>query len=218
MWKYIEYNLTNVPRTLEEANGKNDLPALRKKYPGMNFKAGKYKDKSVTFVLKDLTTKEYSDPIDSEEYPGVTFFAPKAIPTDIQVFLDEHKINKEIDERKILVTLPSGIKLVITPATLEPKKVLLSITKPSATIRGENFYGTTEYGLLAYKVYSEVKEKGGVDIGSEDCIKLISHALRKSYTLGIDMWNYLELIGTESLDPLLSAACGVGDEVILKKN
>lgn len=217
MYKYIETELINIPKGFSEVGQKSDLEALRKKYPGMKYLVGKNKDKTVVFVLKDITTKEYAEPIESEEYPGVAFYAPKEIPNDIQKFLDENKVNADIDERKVQVTLPNGIKLVIIPATLEPKKVLLSMTKP-VSIKGDNFFGTSQYGMLAYKIYNEVKEKGGIEVSSDDCVKLISLALRKSYNIPIDVWNWLEIVGSESLDPLLSAACGVGEEVVLKKN
>jgi hypothetical protein len=219
MFKYIDFELTNLPKNISEINpyAKNDLDKLRKKYPGMHFKAGKYKDKQVTFILKDLTTKEYGNPIESDDYPGSLFYPPKDKPKDIQAFLDSHSTNPDINDRKIKVTLPNEIRLTLSPATLEPRKVLLSLTKP-LSIKQDNPYGDSEYGLLAYSLYQKTQETKNLEIESPEAAKLISLCLKKSYNLPIDMWNYLEVIGVESLYEILVSAMGFNYSELIKKN
>ena len=207
MYKFVK----DTNKTIEQ-----ELPDLKKNFPGFYFKSGKYKDKDVIFILNDLTTREYLSPQDSVEFPGFLFFGPKHIENK-QEFLNSKKVVPEIDERKIKVKLPNGIDLVIFPASLEPKKVILSLTAVK-TKTSDNPYGDSEYGKLAYEVYAFAKEKKEVGFCDPRVIRLICLALKRSYNIPVDVWNSLELIGEESLDPILCAALGINFDEVLKKN
>lgn len=195
-----------------------ELEFLRKKYNTPNkqyfFKSGKHKDKDCIFILNDLTTRIYADPVPSKQFPNELFFAPTS-----QVDFDDYEIHKEQREWKIPVPLKANKTIFIIPATLEPKKLVFDFNDEEGVEEENGIYSlATEYGKLAYNIYDFIESKNKLTMTDPRIKKLVMMGLMKSYNLPVDMINAAGIISAQDLDPILSACLGINPELLLKKN
>lgn len=197
---------TDVEIALDDAV---TIISLRDKYPRCFFKTGMLKDKSTLFVLGDLTTREYGIPRQLKD--GSSFYPPK----DMSKFdLEQYEVNKEVREFKIQVTLSSGVKLWVKPATLEPQIYsLFSDDEPSS------YSQATEYGKLAFNIYDDIQRDVDIKLTDARIKKFIKLLLTASYNLPLVVLDSLNLISINDLLNLVGAGLGVDDSVLeVKKN
>jgi hypothetical protein len=187
----------------------SNIKKLNKDYPGFHFKSGMHKDKKGIYAIKDLDIKEYGEGRKSATFKDSIFFPPKETPSDTQKFISE--ISDSLKTDKIKVTLTSGFDIAIVPATAEPRKIYLSLIGDGED-SGEQL---SEYGKLAYEVYDELA-KGDIKI-DQKVMRLITLGINRSYKNGIDLFNWLGVIGTDDIADILYATLGI-DEKLLKKD
>lgn len=205
MWKYIYKSDKDI---------QSELNFLRKKFNTEHkeyyFKAGKHKGDNVIFVLNDLTTKVYGEPIISKQHKDCMFYPPT---DDTKIDLEQYEIHKNRREYKIKVDLVDGHSLYIIPASLEPKRVVFDLDEVEEE---DNPYSTaTEYGRLAYSLYDEAKKGDSLPIAMLK--KLVILSLMKSYNIPIDIWNWLGIVSAQDFDPIAAAAMGISPELTKKK-
>jgi hypothetical protein len=177
------------------------------------FKDGSYKGKSCIYVLNDLTTKQYAEPLDSKQFKGSLFFPPLE-----SISLEDVEIQKDKREWKIKVDVVSGVTLWIIPATLEPKKIVFDFDDTGAKEEDSPYSLATEYGTLAYSIFDDIEHKKEVTLSDPRVKKLIMLALQKSYNIPIDIINWAGIVSVQDVDPLLSAAMGISPELLEKKS
>lgn len=196
----------------------SQIDMLRKKFNTKTkqyyFKDGQYKGKQCIFVLNDLTTKVYSDPIDSKQFKGSLFFPPQN-----DITLSDVEINKEKREWKVKVDLVSGVTMYIIPASLEPKKIVFDFDEDTGVKEEESPYSlATEYGSLAYVLFDDLVAKKSVQLSDPRIKKLILLGLQKSYNIPIDVINWAGIVSEQDIDPLFAACLGINPELVEKKN
>lgn len=185
------------------------LIALRTKYPNCHFKTGMFKDKVTLFVLGDLTTRDYGVP--RKLLDGSTFYPPK----DMSTFnLENYEFSKDVRDFKIQVTLSSGVKLWVKPATLEPQVYsLFSDEEPSS------YSQATEYGKLAYSIYDDIQKDNSIQLTDPRIKSFIKLLLTNSYDLPLIVLDSLNLISIKDLMNLVGAGLGVDESALeVKKN
>lgn len=203
MFKYIYFSDKDIEESIVD---------LRKKFnsPGKEFffKSGKYKGNDVIFVLNDLTTRTYGEPVESKQHKGCLFFPPTE---DTQIELDDFEVHKQKRDLKIPIDLSNGKTIYIIPATLEPKRVIFDLDE---VVEETNPYSTaTEYGRLAYSLFNEAKTNTDIPLNNPTVKKLVMLSLLKSYSLPLDLINWLGFISVQDFDNLITAAMGISEEL-----
>lgn len=209
MYKWIEFTDNNdIESRLIELRKKYNTP-----YKTYFFKKGFYKDKSCIFILNDLSTKSYSPNISqSKQFKGNLFFGP-----EFETKISDYEVAPHQKEWKIKVSLVTGHDIFIIPATLEPKKVIFDFDEAEATEDTSIYSLATEYGRLAYSIFSDFESKKNVALTDKRVLKFIMMGLCKSYSMPIDLINHLGIVSEQDLDPLLSACLGISPELLDKK-
>lgn len=205
MWKYIYKTDKSV---------ESQLDFLRKKFNTEHkqyyFKSGKSKGDDVVFVLNDLVNKVYGEPTQSKQHKDCIFYPPKE---DTIIDLEQHEVHKSKREFKVKVDTSDGKTLYIIPATLEPKRVVFDLDEAEEE---ENPYSTaTEYGRLAYTLYDAAKAHQELPLAALK--KIVILALLKSYTIPVDLWNWLGIVSVQDFDNIAAAAMGISPELTKKK-
>jgi hypothetical protein len=207
MFKWVHYT---------DNDAISQIDALRKKYHTPTkkyyFKDGMYKDKPCIYVLNDLTTRLYEDPVPSKQFKDDLFFGPLE-----GLNIDNEEINPDKKEWKIKVDLVCGKTVWIIPASLEPKKLVFDFDDDGVKEEISPFSQATEYGRLAYNIFNDLEGKKPLQLTDQRVKKLIMLGLCKSYNIPIDVWNSLGLVSAQDIDPLLSACLGVNPELLDKK-
>lgn len=200
-----------------DKDASSQVQFLRKKFNTPHkeyfFKDGLYKGKQCVYVLNDLTTKVYADPVDSKQHKDCLFFAPLEA-----LKLDDHEIQKDKREWKVQVSTVGGNDLFIIPASLEPKKIVFDFDDTPAKEEESPYSLATDYGALAYAIFDEIENKKQVLLSDPRVKKLIMLALQKSYNLPIDVWNWAGVVSAQDMDGLLSAAMGIDPKLLEKKS
>lgn len=208
MYKWIEFSDNNdIESRLGELRKKYNTP-----YKTYYFKKGFYKDKTCIFILNDVTTKTYGEVTQSKQFKGNLFFAPEQ-----PISLSDYEVSKSQREWKIKVSLVAGSDLFIIPATLEPKKIVFDFDEEETKEESSTYSLATEYGRLAYSIFSDFESKKNVSLNDKRVFKLIMMGLSKSYSVPIDLINHLGIVSEQDLDPLLSACLGISPELLDKK-
>jgi hypothetical protein len=207
MYKYVYYS---------DLDASTSIQTLRKKFNTQHknyyFKDGLYKNKQCIFVLNDLTTKVYSDPIESKQYRGSLFFPPLD-----PIKVEDFEVNPDKKEWKIKVDLVSGTTIYVIPATLEPKKIVFDFDDTETQTEDSPYSLATEYGTLAYSLFEDSQNKKELVLKDPRIKKLIMLGLQKSYAMPIDLINWLGLISEQDIDPLFAACMGYSPELLKKK-
>lgn len=185
------------------------LIGLSEKYPKCYYKTGILKDQVTLFVLGDLTTKEYAP--HRKLHDGSTFYPPK----DMSLFnLDTYENDKSLREFKVEVTLASGRKLWVKPATLEPQ--VYSLFSEEET---NEYSQATEYGRLAYSIYDDIIKDKNVNLTDIRIKKFIKLLIQASYSLPLIVFDSLNIMSINDLMNLVSAGLGISEGVLeVKKN
>lgn len=208
-WKYIYFT---------ETSAESQIDFLRKRYNTKSkvyyFKNGKYKDRSCIYVLNDLITKTYGEPIPSKQHPNDLFFPPLN-----PLVISDYEILPDKKEWKIKVDLVEGTTLWIVPATLEPKKIVFDFDDNTGVTEENSPYSlATEYGTLAFSIFEDVQAKKDIMLNDKRIKKLILLAIQKSYSIPLDIINSCGIISSQDIDPLLSACLGINPELLEKKS
>lgn len=191
MIKYFTTRFGTNPEINEQ------LLKLRQAFPGFYYSAGKRKDASGIYVIKDLKTKEYAEPITIEG--GDLYWGPVAQPLTISKFKSNY-------QERINVTLSCGLEIEIFPASCEPKKVLLSQRKLQVT--EEVYNKSSEYGMLAFKLFERAQVPDAkISLSDPEYLDFVAKSLEISYTLPSLFWD--DVITTSDLDSIFSAAMGI---------
>jgi hypothetical protein len=184
------------------------LIGLRAKYPNCYYKTGYLKDQVTLFVLGDLTTREYGPHRKLKD--GSTFYPPK---DDLD--LSTYENSKDVRQFKVEVTLVSGKKLWVKPATLEPQVYSLFDDAEEAN----SYSQATEYGKLAYSLFDDITKEKEVKLTDPRVKKFISLLLEASYNLPLIILDSLNLISVNDLMNLITAGLGIDEGVLeVKKN
>lgn len=201
-YKYFTENYSNI---VENIN------TLRKKFPGCEFKNGKYNGKYGTYIISsgDKGINEYDKPIKSKIEKDLLFFPPLAPISDKQKFLDSFEISKSVIKAE--VELASGVKIKIIPATAEPRKIALSLFEDAE----EEVGFVSPYGKMAFDIDDKLASEKEVSL--LEGLKLFVLALEKSYSINLDLFNWLEIVSTEDIENLTYACLGYTLEEDKKK-
>ena len=186
----------------------SELDTLKEKFKGYAFKQGRMNSKDGVYCLSDMSSgkDDYDEPVKSKAIKDAIWFAPKEKPTDIQAFLDSKR--KDTTKIHCRVKLDNGLTLWISPATLEPTKLVLSMFDDPEEIPEHS----SEYGRYAHEL--EQKE----DITGIEGLKLSVLGLMKSYNINIDIINWLNIISTGDITNLVGGCLGYSmDEEDKKK-
>jgi hypothetical protein len=188
-----------------------NLIELRKQYPNCYFKTGQYKNNPTLFVLGDLETREYSDPVKLKD--GSTFFAPK----DNTAFdLEKYETEKDLRKFKIEIQLICGRKIWIRPATMEPQAYSLF---DDDNEEQPPYSQATEYGRLAYSLYDDIIKQQDIKLTDPRVKKFVKLCIAASYDMPLVVFDSLKFISASDLMPIISAGMGMNDDVlIVKKN
>lgn len=181
-------------------------------YKEYYFKDGQYKGKQCIYILNDLTTKVYTDQVESKQFKDCLFFAPLD-----PLVIEDYELQKDKREWKIQVSTVGGNDLWIIPASLEPKKIVFDFDDTPAKEEDSPYSLATDYGALAYAIFDDIEQKKSIILSDPRVKKLIMLALQKSYKLPIDIWNWAGVVSAQDMDSLLSAAMGIDQKLIEKK-
>lgn len=192
-YKYFTQNYSNI---LENIN------TLRKKFPGCEYKNGKYNGKYGTYIISsgDKGINEFDKPVKSKMEKDLLFFPPLAPISDKQKFLDSFELSKSV--LKGNVELASGVTIKIIPATAEPRKIALSLFEDPE----EEVGFVSPYGKMAYEIDEKLANEKEVSL--LDGLKLFVLALEKSYSIPLDLFNWMELVSTEDIENLTYSCLG----------
>lgn len=200
-------------------NAENDIVHLRNKFNTKTkqyyFKTGNYKGSPCIFVLNNLSTKTYAEPVPSKQFKGCLFFPPLE-----EINIDDFELFKDKRDLKIKVSLVNGKELYIVPATMMPRKVIFDFNDDEGTKEDVSspYSLSEEYGQLSYKLFQDLENKVNIELTSPLVKKLVMLALQKSYNLPIDVINHIGIISSQDLDPLLSSALGINPDLLQKKS
>lgn len=191
-YKWFTNKWENIPENIVE---------LRKRFPGCHFRNGKKDGLYGIYILSDPDSgqNDYGEPTPSKMIKGATFWPPKSVDNK-QELLNEKR--KSTNSMKSLFNTESGIELGIIPATEEPRKVALSLfDEPEVA---SDF--TTDYGKLAYDIdYKLVNDQ---PVTGLEALKLVVLAIERSYDIPLDLFNWLDVISEQDIEPLTYVCLG----------
>ena len=208
-------------------SAENDIVNLRKIFPNSYFIDGNYKGAKGAFVVRELNNKEYGEKHKSvltKEVRERGFFKPDVEITFWEPSCSTEEFNIEAYRIKrepipaCSVTLKNGKVLKINPAAGEPQQLLFGEVEEEKLEFASLYSRSTEYGRLAYTLIyleSELKEKGGLLVTDKRVQKLVELALRNSYELPSDIWNWLGWISMHDISSLFQAAMGAHESFLL---
>lgn len=205
---------------ISKLDAQRDIVKLRKLFPNHYYKDGMKKDTKGVFIIRETKNREYGEQRNSvlrnklvkegllTEDQHVTFWAPSCSKDEF----DYSKYEIDTGRPKISVTLTNGKVVNINPAAGEPKEMIFGGDYEEERIQMASLYSrATEYGELAYQlIYAEdeVQEQGGLLSNDKRLLKLIELAMVNSYSLPLDMFNWLNLVSQNDVGLLYKAAMG----------
>ena len=185
----------------------SNIEPLREYFGKLERKKGVWDKKPGIFAISDLSAgdKDYQKPIKSKVWKDVLFFPPNVELSLAQKQNLLDSFEKKTNLEKISVELECGVKLKIIPAAFEPRKLSLSLIDDDEE---EEFI--TDYGKEAYRVAEILYSNDeSISFTIKDGIPLSLMGFSKTYTMPIDLLNWLGIISDTDIEKMIWACCGV---------
>lgn len=197
-WKYFITEFGNDPL--------NNIGQLRKKYPNHSYMRGIHKDVKGIYVIKDTKEKDYGEKYELDD--GSFFWNPSAENT--KKILDDLPSYKTEPEERIQVKLAIGGRILdIYPASVIPRVAIFSKRKASVSQSDDIYTRSDEYGAKAYELYDLAKKSESMRLDDPLFVSFVEMALKRSYTLPVEVWDALGVITYSDYDNIFSAAMGI---------
>jgi hypothetical protein len=113
------------------------------------------------------------------------------------------------NEKGLLINLQNGYTITVPNALIQSRQFKLSSKTMGKPL--------TEYGRLAQDLLTDVEHSNNITVDDDRVIRLVELALNYNYAVTRHVIDFLEIISYDDIDPIISAAWGLKDDIKKKE-